>query len=129
MTIDLWMLVASAGLQWALIMTAATPRLLLNGIPWAVSNRETKSVEVPKWAERAQRTSDNMQENLVLLAILVLVVHVADLANDTTALGTQVFLGARIVHTLVFFAGVPWVRTVAWAVSVVGMGMVASVLF
>ena len=66
-----------------------------------------------------------MNENLPLFAALVLVVHVAGKANETSALGAQVFFYARVVHTVIYAFGVPYVRTFVWAVSVVGMGMVA----
>lgn len=129
MTVDLWMLLASVGLQWALIMAAATPALLANGIPWGVGNRETPGKEKRPWEVRLGKASDNLAENLVLFAVLVLVVHVVGAANETSALGAQVFLGARVAHAAVYVAGIAWVRTGVWAVSVAGMFMVASVLF
>jgi uncharacterized MAPEG superfamily protein len=129
MTMDLWMLMASAALQWTLVMTAATTRLWVNGLLWGFGNRETPSKPVPKWADRVQRSSDNMQENLILLAVCVLVVHAAGAANDISALGAQVFFGSRVLHSLVFMAGIPFARTAAWFVSIVGLGMVVSALF
>jgi len=128
MTTDLWILIAAVALQWTLIMVAATPRLLLNGIPWAVGNRHDDSVEVPRWADRAQRASNNLAENLPLFAIVVLVVHAVGAGNDTSALGAQIFLGGRLVHAAVFLAGVPVARTLSWAVSVGGIFVVASTL-
>ena len=125
MTTDLWMLLASAGLQWTLIMLAATPPLLINGIPWSVGNRERESKELPAWGLRVKKASNNLAENLVLFAIVVLVVHAAGLANETTALGATVFFGARVVHALLYAGGVSWLRTVAWAVGVAGMFMAA----
>lgn len=129
MTTDLWILVASALLQWALIMAATTPRLLKNGLSWALGNRSAEGVVQPEWAIRTQRASDNLAENLVLFAILVLVVHVSGKASATTALGAQVFFWGRVAHAGIFIAGIPVARTLAWSVSIVGMVIVLSGLF
>ena len=128
MTMDLWMLVASAGLQFALVMTAAMPRLALNGFVWGLGNREEPSTEMPGWAVRAQKASDNLQENMILAAILILVVHVSGNANATSALGAEIFFAARLVHAGVYMAGVPGLRTAVWSVSMVGLALVAYAL-
>ena len=129
MTPELWILLWTAALQWALILVAATPRLLINGIPWSLGNRETPAKEVPPWAARLQKASDNLAENLILFAIVVLVVHAAGTSNSTSLLGAQIFLGARIAHAGLYTAGVSTVRTVAWAVSLGGIAMMGSTLF
>jgi uncharacterized MAPEG superfamily protein len=128
MTTDLWMLVASAALHWVTILVAATPRLLINGFGWGFGPRDVASAEVPAWAQRAQRASTNMNENLILMAILVLVVHVAGLANETTALGAQLFFWARLAHPLTYMIGVPVVRTLVWMISIAGLFLIASAL-
>ncbi|MCO4769851.1 MAG: MAPEG family protein [Deltaproteobacteria bacterium] len=128
MTTDLWMLVASVGLQFALILIAATPGLVTNGVGWAVSPREDVGEPLPAWAQRADRASKNLQENLAMFGLLVLVVHVTGSGDDTSALGAQIFLGCRILHAVVYVTGTPWVRTLAWAGSVAGMVMVGSAL-
>lgn len=129
MTIDLWMLLASAALQWLLILTAATPRLFGNGIMWSMSSRHAESKAMPPWAERAQRASDNLAENLPLFAIVVLVAHVVTGGTATSALGAKIFFGARVAHATLYISGVPALRTAVWAVSLVGLFLVASVLF
>lgn len=126
MTTDLWMLVASAGLCWVLILVSAIPALKDPKV--GLGNRD----DVPDAAgaiARAQRATRNLQENLPLFAILVLVAHVSGAAGDTSALGAQIFFGARVAHALVYIAGVPGLRTLIWVVSIVGMGMIASALF
>jgi len=129
MTPDLWILLAVAGLQWVLILTAAIPRLVTHGMPWSVSARDqTPTGEVPQWALRAQKASDNLAENLVLFAIVILVVHVAGAANDTSALGAGIFLGARILHPILYIAGLSWLRSVVWGIGVAGVFVSASVL-
>ena len=127
MTIELWILIASAGLTWLLIMVAATPGLLADPM-WAAGNRDTPAKQ-PAWADRADRAAQNMKENLPLFAILVLVLHVSGSSDWLSTLGAEIFLGARLVHALVYMVGIAWVRTGIWGVSIVGMGMMAASLF
>jgi hypothetical protein len=83
---------------------------------------------LPRWAERAKRAHVNMAENLAPFAALVLVAHLTQSANSTTALGAAIFFWARLVHAIVFIAGVPWVRTLAFTVSIIGELLILSQL-
>ena len=60
----------------------------------------------------------------MLFAILVVAAVLAGKTNAMTLLGAQIFLYARIAYALVYIAGLPWVRTAVWGVSVVGMAMI-----
>ena len=105
---------AVAGVQGALMQV---------GLPTLAGNREAMP-EIKGWGGRAARAHRNMVENLVLFAILVLVAVVAGKTNAMTLLGAQIFLGARIVYAVVYIAGVLWLRTAVWGVSVVGLAMI-----
>jgi len=127
MTTDLGMLVASAVLAWTLLMASATPTLLAHPL-WALGARD-EPIDPPKRLQaRTKRATANLVENLPLFAVLVLVVHAAGKADATSATGAQVFFGARVVHAILYVAGVPFLRTVIWAASIAGLGMVGSVL-
>lgn len=127
MTVDLWMLAAAVALNFALILFAATPGLIKDP-KWGLGNRD-KKMELPAWALRADRTAQNMKENLPMFAAIVLVAHVSGSANEMSAWGSQLFLVARIAHSGAYIAGIPGLRTALWATSVVGMFMVGSSLF
>ena len=122
------MLVAAVGLTWALIMAEATFTILQRGVPAAAGNRD-ETVEATGTHARVKRCSANMLENLPLFAALVLVAHVSGAANATSALGAQIFVGARVVHAALYAMGIPWARTGAWLASIVGMGMIVASLF
>jgi uncharacterized MAPEG superfamily protein len=49
-------------------------------------------------------------------------------ANETTALGSALFFWARLAYAIIYIAGVPWLRTLAWLVSVAGIAMIFSCL-
>ncbi len=127
MSMDLKMLVWSVALTLVQMLVAAMGAQLQVGLPRLAGNREHMP-EIEHWGGRAARAHYNMIENLVLFAALVLVAHVTGRANATTALGAQIFFWARLVYAGVYLAGIPWVRTGIWAVSVVGIVMIFSQL-
>jgi uncharacterized MAPEG superfamily protein len=120
LTPELLYLVWSAALTFALVLIAVSAATLEVGLPTLAGNREP-AVEVTGWAGRARRAHANMLESLVLFAILVLVAHVTGVRNAMTVLGAQLFFWGRVGHAVLYIAGVPWARTGAWAVSVVGL--------
>jgi uncharacterized MAPEG superfamily protein len=80
--------------------------------------------ELEGWGGRAQRAHRNMLENLVLFAIVVFAARLTNVSNAVTLLGAQLFFFGRIAHALLYIAGIPWLRTVAWLVSVIGIAMI-----
>ena len=62
-----------------------------------------------------------MLESLVLFAVLVLVTEITNKNNTMTGLGAQLFFWARVAYTAIYIAGVQWVRTAVWGVSVIGL--------
>jgi uncharacterized MAPEG superfamily protein len=65
-----------------------------------------------------------MLENLVLFAALVLIAVAAGKTNSSTVLGAQIFFWARLAYALVYLAGIPWLRTLTWLVSVIGLAII-----
>jgi uncharacterized MAPEG superfamily protein len=129
MTIDLWMLVASALLCLLipgiyLAGRAQTP----GGTQWGFGNRDT-ALAVPAWAARAERAHANLVENLTPFAIVVLTAHLTGKANATTAHGAELFFAGRVAHVLVYTAGIPYLRTAVFFVAAVGEIMILMQLF
>ena len=126
MTTDLTMLV------WTTILCLVSPLPAVlglmstpGGMSWGVGNRD-EGHEVPDWVSRARRAHANLVENLAPFAALVLVAHVAGKANETTALGAQIFFGARLVYAGLYVAGVPVLRTIVYFISLAGLVLIAS---
>jgi uncharacterized MAPEG superfamily protein len=121
-------------LLWALALTfvqmllAVTGATLQVGLPMLAGNRDA----VPAfggWVGRAQRAHHNMLESLVLFAALVLIAVVTNKTNSATLLGAQLFFWARLVYAFVYIAGIPWLRTAVWTVSVIGLIVIFVQLF
>jgi uncharacterized MAPEG superfamily protein len=90
-------------------------------------NRD-QGIQLTGIAGRAQRAHRNMLESLPLFIALVLLAQVAGKTNALTLLGAQLFFWGRLAHWLIYVAGIPWLRTLAWAVSVVGLILIFAVL-
>ena len=123
MTVELQLLVYAAGLTVLQLLIAVPAAILQVGLPTLAGNREDLA-EITGFAGRAIRAHRNMLESLVLFAILVLVAHAAGRSNPMTVMGAQLFLGGRVAFAAVYLAGIPWVRTVAWAASMTGLGLI-----
>ncbi len=93
------------------------------GLKPLVGNRENFPA-LKDLAGRASRAHNNMTSNLVLFAALVLVVAVTGKANAMTALGAQLFFWGRLVYAVIYLIGIPWARTIAWAISMVGLVLI-----
>ena len=127
MSADLKYLLLSSVLCFAQMLIAAAGANQQIGLPTLAGNREGLP-EITGWAGRARRAHLNMIENLVLFAALVLIAAVAGKANATTAMGAMLFFWARLAYAVVYLIGIPWLRTLLWFVSVIGMAMIAWVL-
>jgi uncharacterized MAPEG superfamily protein len=123
MTLELMYLVWSAALTFVLVLIAVSGATLQVGLPTLAGNRESLP-DMESWAGRAQRAHRNMLESLVLFAILVLVAKAAGISNAMTVLGAQLFFWGRVAHAVLYIAGIPWARTAAWGVSVVGLALI-----
>ena len=128
MPTELTMLAASAVLTFVLSFPPVIALFLTKGVPFAAGNRD-EPYSLPVWGERAGRAHRNMLENLPIFAALVFVVLLGGVANETTALGATLFMWGRIAHAVVYIAGIPYLRTAAFGVSVAGLAMIAGEIF
>lgn len=120
---DLMMLVWSVALCIVQMLIAVTVCLPQVGLPTLAGNRDNMPA-LTGLAGRALRAHYNMLENLALFAALVLVAHVSGRANEMTALGAQLFFWGRLAHAVIYLVGLPWIRTAAWLVSMIGLVMI-----
>ncbi|MEO8203673.1 MAG: MAPEG family protein [Betaproteobacteria bacterium] len=117
-------------LLWAVMLTfvqmliAAQGAYMQTGLVMLAGNREGFPA-LTGWAGRAQRAHRNMIENMVLFAALVFLVIAAGRSNPMTVLGAQLFFWGRLAYALIYLGGFPWVRTLAWFVSIIGLVLMA----
>ena len=128
MTPDLHLLLWVIVLTVVQVVVATSGASLQVGLPRFAGNREGLP-EITGWAGRAQRAHRNMLENLPIFVALVLVAQVAGRTNATTLLGAELFVWARLAYAIIYIIGIPWLRTAAWLVSVIGMVMIFLQVF
>lgn len=120
MSLELTLLIWSVALAFAQMLVAMCGAMLQFGLPDLAGNRENLPAATG-WAGRAQRAHHNMLENLALFAVLVLVTELTNKNSAMTGLGAQLFFWARLIYAVIYVVGLPWLRTAAWSVSVVGL--------
>lgn len=127
MTTELEMLVYSSLLLVAQSVSGLAPAVLDKGLVWGFGNRD-EAPELPPWGERAVRAQRNMIENLIPFAALVLAAHAAGVSNEATARGAVLFFWGRLAFAGIYIAGIPYLRTLAFAVALLGMLDIAFAL-
>ena len=90
------------------------------GLPVMVGNHENFPA-LERLAGRAYRAHRNMLENLVVFAGFALVTAVTNRSNAGTELGAELFFWGRLAYAIIYLIGITWVRTAAWAISIVGL--------
>jgi uncharacterized MAPEG superfamily protein len=111
----------ATALMWVPYMVA---RIRTLGLMQAVGNPDPSHAPDPAWAERAWRAHVNAIEYLAIFAPLVLITALAGVSTPATVLAAKTYLVARLVHHVVYAAGIPVVRTLTCAV-----GFVATLVF
>ena len=119
MPLELSYLTASIAVYGVMILAQAAFSNTSHGTGTLAGSRDRLGADGLMEA-RAKRASQNMVEALLLFAPLVLVAHATGRLNETTELGAGLFLGARIAYAPLYWFGVPWLRSLAWAAGFVG---------
>lgn len=120
MPADLVYLALSAGLCAVMWIPYIVARIQTWGLTQAVGYPENPPPE-PAWAKRAQRAHSNMVENLAPLAALVLAGQFVNADPTVMAWGAALFFWGRLAQYVVMIAGIPWLRTITFAIAWIGI--------
>ena len=104
----------ATALMWIPYMLA---RIGTRGLTATLGEPSASGPADPAWAQRAKAAHLNAVENLAIFAPLVIIAGMAGISTTGTILATQLYLWARIAHYLVYAAGIPVVRTVAFVIG------------
>ena len=119
MTPDLTWLAWSAALTAVLWIPFIVGQTITTGMITAARYKDPTPPEVPAWVKRCNRAHLNAVETLAPFAVVVLIAHVIGAANETTAMWAAVFFYARLAHAVVYWFGIPFVRTLAFTVGLI----------
>jgi uncharacterized MAPEG superfamily protein len=121
MTADLTYLAMTALLTGLLWLPYIIGQISANGMMSPADFADPKPRPAPLWVQRANRAHINAVETLAPFAVLVLIAHVAGVADQSTALWCAVFFWARVGHAIVYILGIPFARTIAFAAGNVAL--------
>ena len=121
---EMMLLLWAVVLMFVQMLISAQGAFMQVGLFTLAGNRDNMP-PLAGWAGRARRAHLNMIENMVLFVALVFLVIAAGKSNQMTVLGAELFFWGRLAYALIYLAGFPWLRTLAWVVSVVGMVLMA----
>jgi uncharacterized MAPEG superfamily protein len=131
MTTTLSLVIYMAILTWLTVLLASLFRVkgwTPAGTLLAAGNRDNLPEATP-FAARAERTARNTLENFVLFAAIALVAHAAGATSPNVLRGAEIFFWARVAYIPVYYAGIAFLRTGIWVVSIVGLAlMVLAIL-
>ena len=120
MSVELTMLLYSAGLFLLIIMAQAGLAIQQNGLQAQAGSRDSLP-EPTVLRARLLRLTSNMQENLVLFAAVVMVATLGGATNEATALAATIFFYARVGHAVVYAAGWPMIRPLFYFAGLYGV--------
>ena len=93
-------------------------RLAVRGIWPALSDTQPENGGPHSlWAQRAIKAHQNAVENLAIFVPAVLIAHLLNISTPATRMAVVIYFLARLLHFFVYVAGIPVVRTLAFAVG------------
>ena len=129
MAIELKWLTWSILLGLAYVLIAATLSTQQRGLGWNASNRDGEPKPLMGGAARAARANFNFLETFPFYAAAVLMVVFTHTNSSRTALGAELYFWARLVYLPVYIVGIPYLRTLVWAIGFAGLLMVLGALW
>jgi uncharacterized MAPEG superfamily protein len=98
-------------------------RFLVRGLWGTLRNPAAEDRPLAEWAQRAQRAHYNAIENLAVFAPTVLTLQFLKAGNAMTSGACAMYFGARLLHYLVYAAGIPVLRTFAFLIGWVAIAI------
>jgi uncharacterized MAPEG superfamily protein len=124
MSTDLKYLAFTAMLTEALWIPYVVAQVMTNGSLKPANYVDPTPRPLPLWGRRADRVYINAVETFAPFAVLVILIHLTGKANATTAFLTMSFFWLRVAHAIVYWAAIPYLRTIIFTlgfVAVIGL--------
>ncbi|NQY40149.1 MAG: MAPEG family protein [Henriciella sp.] len=95
---------------------------IYQGFAWGLGNRD-EAREKTELQLRTARTVANHIEGMMVFIPLALIVAMSDLSSTLTTWGAGLYLLGRVLFAPLYLIGVPYLRSLVWGVSLVGIIM------
>jgi uncharacterized MAPEG superfamily protein len=122
--IELTLLAWSVILLLVYVMTQAQLANKDRGLAWNAGARDGEPKPLSPMAARAERALLNFRETYPAFVAAVLIAVVAGRTGAWSQAGVWLWFLGRIVYLPLYLFGVPYIRTLAWGVSLVGILLV-----
>jgi uncharacterized MAPEG superfamily protein len=114
------------GLMW---VPYILDRIMVRGLMGAMANPSRSDKPQSAWAQRLYFAHTNAVENLVIFASLVLILDSMGYSTRGTVTACAVYFWARLAHVIIYTAGIPVLRTLAFAVGFAAQVWLAVSIF
>lgn len=121
MPTELMVLGASVVLLVVHVMLQGQTATRERGLEWNAGPRDGAEKPLGPLAGRAARALANYQETYPAFIALALGLAVTGQTGGMGAAGAIVWLVARLVYIPLYLLGIPYVRSLAWTVSMLGL--------
>ena len=118
--------VAMTGLLW---VPYILDRIMVRGTMGAMANPSPTDTPQSAWAQRMNAAHANTVENIVVFAPLVLTAQALNIHTASTAFACALFFWCRLIYVVVYTAGIPVVRTLAFTGGFVAQVMLVLAIF
>ena len=121
-------------------LAAATLLTLIIRAAWMLNKVQVRGLGVvvgyPKeskplseWGHRLWVAHEDAIQSLVTFAILVIIVEISKLADESTAIAAAVYFWARVLHVLAYVLALRWVKTIAYIAGFISQLWLLWILF
>ena len=129
MTTELYWLTLTALMTALFWVPYVLNRIAATGLGATLSGGAPDSGKLADWAQRAIRAHGNAIENFAIFAPIVLTAHVLGISTPATQAAVVAYFFARLLHYVVYAAGLPVVRTLTFAAGwLAQITIIASIL-
>lgn len=112
------------------ILLTAMLRNSETGISYNTGPRDDEGPPVGKITGRMQRAQRNLYETLPLFAAAILIVAYSERESALSLFGAWLYFLARVAYVPLYAAGIPFVRSLAWVASLIGLlAVIAAGMF
>lgn len=122
MKTELTYLAYTAMLTAALWIPYVVCQVMTNGLLKPQNYVDPTPRPVPLWGKRADRVYLNAVEVFAPFAALVIIAHLSGRLNEMTAFWAMALFWVRAAHALVYWLGLPYIRTLVFTLGFVCVG-------
>ena len=123
MSVELRLLVWSVVLLIGYIVVQGAFVAPLRGAAWNAGPRDEGQPALGKYPGRAQRALENFKETYPAFIALAVVLAITARTGGIGALGAWLWFAGRIAYLPLYLLGVPWLRSIAYGVSLAGLAL------